>query len=61
LSEENKQEFKGYDTSIVYEYRKYPDVISGRCDNCGHARFESSVKNYIFLRKCRNCGMTKSI
>jgi len=61
LSEENKQELKGYDTSIVYDYKEYPDVISGRCDNCGNAQFESSVKNYIFLRKCRNCGMIKSI
>jgi hypothetical protein len=55
------KEFKGIDTSIVYDYKDYPDEVSGRCDNCGNAQFESSVKNFIYLRKCRKCGMTKSI
>ncbi|MED3563457.1 hypothetical protein [Bacillus xiapuensis] len=58
---ETEKELKGIDTSIVYDYKEYPDEISGRCDNCGDAHFESSVKNFIFLRKCRKCGMTKSI
>ncbi|USK68410.1 hypothetical protein [Peribacillus asahii] len=61
MSEETKQKLKGYDTTIVYNYKEHPNVISGRCDNCNNAQFESSVHNFIFLRKCRNCGMTKSI
>ncbi|USK61844.1 hypothetical protein [Peribacillus asahii] len=61
MSEGTQQEFKGYDTSIVYDYKEHPGVVSGRCDNCGNAQFESSVKNYIFLRKCCNCSMMKSI
>ena len=58
---EDEKEYKGIDTSIVYDYKDYPDEVSGRCDNCGNAQFESSVKNFTFLRKCRECGMTKSI
>jgi hypothetical protein len=58
---EDKKELKGIDTSIVYDYKEFPDEISGRCDNCGNTLFESSVKNFTFLRKCRNCEMTKSI
>jgi hypothetical protein len=58
---EDQQELKGIDTSIVYDYKEYPDKVSGRCDNCGTTLFESSVKNFIFLRKCRKCGMMKSI
>ncbi|MFJ8266800.1 hypothetical protein [Peribacillus asahii] len=46
---------------MVYDYKEHPDIVSRRCDNCRNAQFESSVKNYIFLRKCRNCGMMKSI
>lgn len=34
---------------------------SGRCDNCGNTAFKSSVKNFIFLRECRQCGMKKII
>ncbi|UII57177.1 hypothetical protein LS684_06975 [Cytobacillus spongiae] len=49
------------DTSIIYDYQDYPDKESGRCDNCGSTHFNSSVKNYQFLRKCSNCGLTKSI
>jgi hypothetical protein len=58
---EPEKELKGYDTSIVYDYKEYPDKISGRCDNCGNALFHSSVKNFIFIRECRKCGMKKSI
>ena len=50
-----------YDTSIIYDFKKQPDIISGRCDNCGEAHFKSSIKDLIFLRECRNCGMKKSI
>ncbi|HWJ78040.1 MAG TPA: hypothetical protein VNR61_08175 [Niallia sp.] len=59
MSEE--QNYKGYDTSIVYNYKEYPDIVAGRCDNCGNAHFNSSVKNFVFLRECRQCGMKKSI
>lgn len=57
--EEN--EFKVYDTNIVYDYKEYPDEKAGICDNCGHKHFESSVKDFVFIRKCRKCGMKKSI
>ncbi|MCB5235502.1 hypothetical protein [Niallia circulans] len=59
MSEKNN--YNGYDTSIIYNYQEYPDKDSGRCDNCGNAQFKSSVKNYIFLRECRKCGMKKTI
>ncbi|KLV23072.1 hypothetical protein [Niallia circulans] len=59
MSDENN--YKGYDTSIIYDYREYPDVQAGICDNCGNAQFKSSVKNYVFLRECRKCGMKKTI
>lgn len=36
-------------------------IESGRCDNCGSAQFKSSVKDYVFLRECRQCGMKKTI
>jgi hypothetical protein len=49
------------DLNVVYDYKEYPDKVSGRCDNCDNALFKSSVKNGIFLRECRNCGMKKSI
>lgn len=58
MTEEN---YKGYDTSIVYDYKDHPDIKSGRCDNCDKAQFKSSVKDYIYIRECRNCGMKKSI
>ncbi|MEO4023282.1 hypothetical protein VKA11_27335 [Bacillus paranthracis] len=35
--------------------------ISGRCDNCDNTAFKSSVKDFIFLRECRQCGMKKII
>jgi hypothetical protein len=50
-----------FDLSIIYDYKEFPDKQSGRCDNCNQSSFKSSVKNFIFLRECRNCGMKKSI
>ncbi|MED4729379.1 hypothetical protein P9597_14725 [Aneurinibacillus migulanus] len=55
------KEDKSYDLTIVYDYKEHPDIISGRCDNCGNAHFKSSVKDTVFLRECRKCGMKKSI
>ncbi|MEM1505916.1 hypothetical protein RG959_21190 [Domibacillus sp. 8LH] len=55
---ETKQEI---DLSIIYNIREVPDKVSGRCDNCNNAQFKSSIKNLIFLRECRNCGMKKII
>ncbi|MDK7626035.1 hypothetical protein QP576_20240 [Bacillus licheniformis] len=52
---------KEFDTSTVYDYKEYPDVHYGRCDNCDYTLFKSSVKDGIFLRECRRCGMLKSI
>ncbi|RFU66451.1 hypothetical protein D0469_17640 [Peribacillus saganii] len=60
MAEETK-EYNGYDTTILYDYNEYPDIKSGRCDNCDNAQFKSSVKNFIYVRECRNCGMKKSI
>lgn len=55
------QDNQQYDLEKVYDYNELPDKISGRCDNCGHALFKSSVKNFVYLRECNNCGMKKSI
>ncbi len=55
------EEKKEYDLTIIYDYNEHPDIVSGRCDNCGHALFKSSVHNYVFLRECRECGMKKKI
>ncbi|MED0670423.1 hypothetical protein P4S95_09350 [Aneurinibacillus aneurinilyticus] len=60
LATETKEN-KTYDLNIVYDYKEHPDIISGRCDNCGNAHFKSSVKDTIFLRECRKCDMKKSI
>ncbi|PLR99930.1 hypothetical protein [Bacillus sp. T33-2] len=57
---ENKK-IENIDFDKVYDYKEYPDVISGRCDNCGNTLFKSSVNNGAFLRECRQCGMKKSI
>jgi|RhiMetdeSRZDD1v2_1073273.scaffolds.fasta_scaffold933273_1 hypothetical protein len=54
----NEQEI---DLTKIYNYKDFPDKISGRCDNCGNTLFKSSVKDFIFLRECRQCGMKKSI
>ena len=61
FEKDDKKELKGFDTSIIYDYKEYPDEFSGRCDNCGNTLFNSSVKNFIFIRECRKCGMKKSI
>ncbi|MED4532332.1 hypothetical protein [Metabacillus fastidiosus] len=50
-----------YDLDKVYLFTEFPDKISGRCDNCNKAHFESSIKDGAFLRKCRNYGMKKAI
>ena len=50
-----------FDTTIIYEYKDQPDIISGRCDNCGSAHFKSSVSPGLYLRECRQCGMKKNI
>ncbi|KKB35529.1 hypothetical protein [Bacillus thermotolerans] len=55
------EERKEYDLTKVYDYKEYPDTVAGRCDNCGHSSFKSSMKDNIFLRECRNCGMKKII
>ncbi|WP_260320859.1 hypothetical protein [Peribacillus simplex] len=57
----SEEENKSYDTSIVYDYKDYPDINSGRCDNCNNAQFKSSVKDFLYIRECRSCGMKKSI
>lgn len=57
----SEEKYNGYDTTIIYNYQEYPDVNSGRCDNCDNAQFKSSVKDYVFIRECRKCGMKKSI
>lgn len=49
------------DLEKIYNYHEFPDKVSGRCDNCGKAHFKSSVKDYVFLRECSNCGLKKSI
>lgn len=57
----SEEQYNGYDTTIIYDYKEYPDIKSGRCDNCDNAQFKSSVKNFTFIRECRKCGMKKSI
>lgn len=57
----NTSETNKYDTTVIYNYIEFPDKIHGRCDNCNNASFISSVKDYVYLRECRNCGLTKSI
>ncbi|MEM1504418.1 hypothetical protein RG959_13475 [Domibacillus sp. 8LH] len=49
------------DLSVIYNIREYPDIKSGCCDHCGNAHFKSSIKNMVFLRECRHCGMKKTI
>lgn len=49
------------DQDKIYDYKEYPDKEAGRCDQCGNSLFHSSIKNGKLLRKCRQCGMTKSI
>lgn len=54
-------EKREFDFEKIYKYEDYPDKASGRCDHCGQAHFKSSVKDYVFLRECINCGLKKSI
>lgn len=42
---EENYETNGYDISVIYDYKEYPDVKFGRCDNCDYALFKSSVKS----------------
>lgn len=49
------------DVSNTYDFKQFPDKVSGRCDNCNEASFKSSVEGGKFLRECRNCGMKKLI
>ncbi|MDZ4607583.1 hypothetical protein ORM91_11890 [Bacillus cereus] len=58
---ENKEPEQKYDLSKTYTYTEHPDKISGRCDNCDNSLFKSSVKDFIYLRECRKCGMKKII
>ena len=58
---ENKEHEQEYDVSKIYTYTEHPDKINGRCDNCGNTAFKSSVKDFIYIRECRKCGMKKSI
>lgn len=58
---ENKQLEQKYDLNKTYTYKEFPDKISGRCDNCDNSLFKSSVKDFIYLRECRKCGMKKII
>ncbi|MEC1636719.1 hypothetical protein P4T79_07685 [Bacillus mojavensis] len=56
---EEEYETNGYVTSIVYDYKEYPVVKYGRCDNRHYTLFKSSVKSGVFLRECRRCSMKK--
>ncbi|HFR4167568.1 TPA: hypothetical protein ACHVJ4_004349 [Bacillus cereus] len=56
---ENKHPELKYDLSKTYTYKEFPDKISGRCDNCGNTAFKSSVKDFNFLKECRQCSMKK--
>lgn len=59
---ENNEPIKQeYDLNKIYDYKDFPDKMSGRCDNYDNTLFKSSVKDFVFLRECRNCGMKKSI
>ncbi|MCM3005122.1 hypothetical protein [Priestia koreensis] len=53
--------YENIDLTKVYDYKEMPDKTSGRCDHCGNALFKSTVKDFVFLRECRNCGMKKKI
>ncbi|WP_303984249.1 hypothetical protein [Niallia circulans] len=50
-----------FDKEKIYDYSEYPDKNAGRCDHCNNSHFENSIKNGKLFRKCRQCGMTKSI
>ncbi|WP_169907715.1 hypothetical protein [Priestia abyssalis] len=57
----NEDKYTDIDLSKIYDYNELPDKVGGRCDNCNHALFKSTVKNFEFVRECRNCGMKKRI
>lgn len=61
MEQNQERKTNGYDTSIIYDFKEYPDKVSGRCDNCGSTSFKSSVLHGVFLRECKDCGMKKSI
>ena len=61
LSEDTSNKEYEFDTTIIYDYNELPDKVSGRCDNCGHSHFKSSVNDFVFIRECLNCGLKKSI
>ncbi|PFV45512.1 hypothetical protein [Bacillus thuringiensis] len=42
-------------------YTEHSDKIGGRSDNCSNTAFQNSIKNFIFLRECRQCDMKKII
>ena len=46
-------ETKGDDTTKMDDYKEYPDVHYGRCDNCDYTLFKSLVKDGVFLREYR--------
>ncbi|MCM3584574.1 hypothetical protein M3182_02305 [Mesobacillus maritimus] len=61
MEKDQANEKPEYDLTKIYDYNEYPDKVSGRCDNCGNVLFNSSVKNFVFIRECRKCGMKKRI
>ncbi|MCU7744670.1 hypothetical protein ACFX4Y_07305 [Priestia sp. YIM B13446] len=58
---EMEEQQEAIDLTKVYVYEEFPDKVAGRCDNCGHVKFKSLVKDFIFIRTCVKCGMKKSI
>jgi len=51
MEEKQQQEI---DLNKVYDYARYPDKVSGRCDNCNSAYFKSSVKGGVFYVNAYN-------
>ena len=56
---EMEEQQEAIDLTKVYVYEEFPDKVAGRCDNCGHVKFKSLVKDFIFIRTCAKCGMKK--
>ncbi len=50
-----------YDLNTIYVLKERPDIKSGRCDNCDHPAFHSYIQDHKLIRKCKSCGMMKSI
>jgi hypothetical protein len=61
IMENNEDKYANLDLTKVYDYKDLPDKISGRCDNCGNARFKTRVGDGQYLRKCTTCGLTKNL